>query len=191
MATTREAIRAAAATLFAERGYAGVSVREIAKAAGVDASLVIRHFRTKEALFLETMQLELDQQPLGHWPLDTIGESYVSFLLTSDESTRGIFLALLRASDDGRIGTQLREVHDEAFVAPLRARLEGDDAELRARLAAALVGGLLYSLWVVGDEQLLATDRPELVRRYGALLQSLITPEPSAPTAPTSRRRSA
>jgi hypothetical protein len=58
----------------------------------------------------------------------------------------------------------------------LRARLHGDDAELRARLAAALVGGLLYSLWVVGDEQLLATDRRELVSRYGGLLQTLITP---------------
>jgi hypothetical protein len=28
----------------------------------------------------------------------------------------------------------------------------------------------------VGDEELLAAERPELVRRYGALLQTLITP---------------
>jgi AcrR family transcriptional regulator len=174
--TTPEAIRAAAATLFAERGYATVSVREIAKAAGVDPSLVIRHFRSKEQLFLETMQLDLDHQPLADWPVESMGERYIAFLLDSDESTRGIFLALLRASDAGRIGTQLREVHDDLFVAPLRSRLEGDDAELRARLAAALVGGLLYSLWVVGDALLLATDHRELVRRYGALLQSLITP---------------
>jgi len=58
----------------------------------------------------------------------------------------------------------------------LRDRLSGPDAELRARLAAALVGGLLYSLWVVGDEELLATDHHELVTRYGGLLQTLITP---------------
>ena len=176
MTTTPDAIRTAAATLFAERGYASVSVREIAKAAGIDPSLVIRHFGSKEQLFLETMQLELDHQPLADWPLESLGESYIAFLLDSDESTRGIFLALLRASDDGRIGTQLREAHDAGFVAPLRSRLDGDDADLRARLAAALVGGLLYSLWVVGDEQLLATDHRELVRRYGALLQSLVTP---------------
>ena len=59
---------------------------------------------------------------------------------------------------------------------PLLERLTGPDAELRARLGAALIGGLLYSLWVVGDEQLAATDHRELVVRYGALLQSLITP---------------
>lgn len=176
MSTTPDAIRTAAATLFAERGYAAVSVREIAKAAGIDPSLVIRHFGSKEQLFLETMQLDLDHQPLASWPLESIGERYIEFLLDSDESTRGVFLALLRASDGGRIGTQLREAHDSGFVAPLRSRLQGDDAELRARLAAALVGGLLYSLWVVGDEVLLATDHRELVRRYGALLQSLVTP---------------
>jgi AcrR family transcriptional regulator len=176
MTTTPDAIRTAAASLFAERGYASVSVREIAKSAGVDPSLVIRHFRSKEQLFLETMQLDLDHQPLADWPLESIGERYVAFLLDSDENTRGVFLALLRASDGGRIGTQLREAHDSGFVAGLRSRLVGDDADLRARLAAALVGGLLYSLWVVGDETLLATDHPELVRRYGALLQSLITP---------------
>lgn len=175
--STPAAIHAAAGRLFAERGYAGVSVREIAKVAGVDPSLVIRHFESKEKLFLATMQLDLDHQPLAEWPVESLGERYIAFLLDSDENTRGIFLALLRASDGGRLGTQLREAHNDAFVEPLRSRLQGEDAELRARLAAALVGGLLYSLWVVGDEQLLTTDHHELVRRYGALLQSLVTPD--------------
>ena len=49
-------------------------------------------------------------------------------------------------------------------------------AGLRARLAAALVGGLQYALWVVEDETLLATDRTEIVHRYGDLLQQLVTP---------------
>ena len=70
----------------------------------------------------------------------------------------------------------LREAHESSFVAPLLARLDGPDAELRARLAAALVGGLLYSLWVVGDDTLAAADRTDLVATYGALLQRLITP---------------
>ena len=176
MSDTPDAIRSAAATLFAARGYAGVSVREIAKTAGVDPALVIRHFQSKEKLFLETMQLDLGPHPLRDAPLDDLGERFIEFLLNADENVRGIFLALLRASDGDEIGSHLREAHNAAFVAPLRARLLGDDAELRARLAAALVGGLLYSLWVVGDEQLLATDRTELVRRYGGLLQTLITP---------------
>ncbi len=174
--SSKEAIRAAAERLFPAGGYAGTSVRDIAAAAGVDAALVIRHFGSKERLFLESMQVELDAQPLLEGPLETLGERFIEFVLAPDDQVRGVFLALLRASDSDGVAPRLREVHDTAFVAPLRSRLEGPDAELRARLAAALVGGLLYSLWVVGDEELLAADHRELVHRYGALLQALISP---------------
>jgi len=173
---TKEAIRAAAARLFPVDGYAGTSVRDIAAEAGVDPALVIRHFGSKEKLFVETMQLDLDAQVLLTAPIETLGERFIEFVLEPDDQVRGVFLALLRASDSDGVGPHLREAHDAAFVAPLRSRLEGPDAELRARLAAALVGGLLYSLWVVGDEGLLAADHTELVRRYGALLQALLTP---------------
>ncbi len=70
-------------------------------------------------------------------------------------------------------------MHDADFDAPLRARLDGPDADLRARLAAALAGGLLYALWIVEDEALRATDDEEIVARYGALLQGLVTPATS------------
>ncbi|QEO08862.1 TetR family transcriptional regulator [Protaetiibacter larvae] len=174
----REAIREAAARLFPVNGYAGTSVRDIAGEAGVDAALVIRHFGSKEQLFVTIMQLDLDHQPLIDEPIETLGERFIQFILDGADQVRGTFLALLRASDSDGVAPRLREMHDAAFVAPLRARLSGADAELRARLAAALVGGLLYSLWVVGDEELLATDHRDIVRHYGALLQSLITPAP-------------
>lgn len=174
--TTKESIRSAAATLFPVHGYTGTSVRDIAGLAGVDPALVIRHFGSKEHLFLEIMQLDDDAQPLLDGPLEQLGVHFIQHLLDSEEQVRNVFLALLRASDSDGVAPRLRAVHESAFVGPLRSRLEGPDAELRSRLAAALVGGLLYSLWVVGDEELIAAGRAELVRRYGALLQELITP---------------
>lgn len=48
--TAAAAIRIAAMKLFAERGYAGVTVRQIASAAGVSAALVIHHYGSKENL---------------------------------------------------------------------------------------------------------------------------------------------
>jgi AcrR family transcriptional regulator len=178
--STRASIGEAATRLFAERGYAGTSVRDIASAAGVDPALVIRYFGSKESLFVEVMRLEtmhLDlHNPLEDGPIETLGVRFLESLLAADDGNRGAFLALLRASDDGQRGSALREAHEASFVAPLLARLEGPDAELRARLAASLVGGLLYSLWVVGDDALATADRTELVATYGALLQRLITP---------------
>lgn len=43
-------IREAALTLFAERGVAGVSIRDVAAAAGVSSSLVMHHFKSKDGL---------------------------------------------------------------------------------------------------------------------------------------------
>jgi AcrR family transcriptional regulator len=175
-ADTRERIRTAAAGLFRERGLNGASVREIAAAAEADPALVIRHFGSKEQLFLETMQVVAEPHPLFAGPVDDLGRQCVRFLLEFSDESRATFLALLRGSQEPAISTQLVEAHTDLFVAPLRTQLAGPDADLRAGLAASLVGGLLYSLWVVGDEVLLTTDHAVLVERYGALLQQLITP---------------
>ena len=56
--TTREAIARAAGQLFERHGYTGTSVRAVAAEAGVDPALVIRHFGSKEKLFLDTMDLQ-------------------------------------------------------------------------------------------------------------------------------------
>ena len=67
--TSAAAIRIAAMKLFAERGYDGVTVRQIASAAGVSPALVIHHYGSKERLravleervaaFVESMLAEL------------------------------------------------------------------------------------------------------------------------------------
>lgn len=177
--SSRDAIWEAATELFPRTGFAGTSVRDIAGAAQVDPALVIRHFGSKENLFLETMTMQIDNQPLLEWPIETLGEQFIRLILATEDQVRGTYLALLRASDTGDINSRLREVHELSFVAPLRERLAGPDAELRARLAAALVGGLLYALWVVGDDHLAAADPESIARHYGALLQDLLTPPSS------------
>ncbi|MBJ6641647.1 TetR/AcrR family transcriptional regulator [Streptomyces sp. DHE7-1] len=174
--STRDAIHEAAARLFRDRGFARTTVRRIAAAAGTDPALVIRHFKSKELLFLETMHLAIDSEPLFDVPLDHLGERLAELLLDLDGTARGIFLALVHGSGEPQILDRLRETHEKVLIAPLRDRLRGPDADLRARLAASMSGGLLYGLWVARDEGLLRTDRKELITRYGALLQEVLTP---------------
>jgi len=175
-AETRAAILAAASERFHERGYAATSVREIAGAAGVDPAIVIRYFGSKERLFLDSIESESLVQPLSELPIGSLGREFVRFLLTPEDRVRGVFLALVRASDGPELGSRLRELHEADFVRPLRERLSGGDADLRARLAAALAGGLLYSLWLVGDEGLANADPDVIVERYGDALQQILTP---------------
>lgn len=172
----KDAIWAAATDLFPRTGFAGTSVRDIATAAGVDPALVIRYFGSKESLFLDTMTLLDNEQPVLDGPIESLGVRFIRYVIETDEQVRGTFLALLRASDVGAVGSRLHEVHEAYFVTPLVEKIAGENAELRARLAGALVGGLLYALWVVGDGELAATDPELIITRYGALLQELITP---------------
>jgi AcrR family transcriptional regulator len=175
-AETRERIGTAAASLFAAHGYARTSVRDIATSAGADPALVIRHFGSKELLFLEVMHPSLEDDPLIVVPLEQLGRRFIELMIEDSHGSRKVYLALVRGSSEPSISKRLRTVHERAFVEPLLSRLSGEDAELRARLAASLVGGLLYSMWVVGDERLLAADHDQIVERYGALLQAILTP---------------
>jgi AcrR family transcriptional regulator len=182
MATTKgerskEAIHAAASELFASRGYSNTTVRDIASLAEVDPALVIRHFGSKEKLFLETMQTDADSALDLDGPIESLGERLVHSILKSEPQVRSTFLALVRASDTGNVGTAMRVSHEQGFVAPLLARLSGPNRETRARLAAAMIGGLMYSLWIAQDEHLLRRSTDELVATYAPALQVLIDGE--------------
>ena len=54
-ARTREQLLDAAARIFAQKGYAGASVEEIAKSAGYSIGALYSNFASKEQLFLELM----------------------------------------------------------------------------------------------------------------------------------------
>ena len=55
--STRDALLAAAVELFAERGPASVSIRDIARHAGVNHGLVHRHFGSKDDLLAEAIEV--------------------------------------------------------------------------------------------------------------------------------------
>ncbi|KDQ01146.1 TetR family transcriptional regulator [Rhodococcus sp. GOMB7] len=170
--STSEAIRAAAFQLFGEHGFGGTSVRAIAKVAGIDPALVIRHFGSKEALFLETTPVADYFEGQFDGPLDTLGERIAAFVLgKADARMLSVYTALMRASDSPRIRERLRDMTG-VFATNLAARLDGEDAYTRALLVSAQVSGLLS---VLSDESIpQSADRDELAKLYGRAMQTLI-----------------
>lgn len=110
---TREQLVSAAERLFAERGFAGVSVRTIAAEAGVNWSLVGYYFRGKDGLLAEVYRRHCT----------TLNRERLRLL-----------------NEARRAGLQLESVI-EAFVRPALAEIQGRDGQnqysrLRAMLAA-------------------------------------------------------
>ncbi|MER5418763.1 TetR/AcrR family transcriptional regulator [Streptosporangium roseum] len=178
-AVTRKAIHDAAHELFRNAGFDAVGIRAVAARAGVDAALVIRHFGSKERLFLEAMTVDLPAIKVMEGPLEGMGRAIVEHVVCLPSSRPGALAvtalaALFRASDREEVQRTLRETIENVFAEPLVRRLEGGDAELRAHLIAAQLGGLLTSMHVVQDPVLLAADRSAIVVRYGDSIQQLI-----------------
>jgi TetR/AcrR family transcriptional regulator, transcriptional repressor of aconitase len=59
----RRAIVDAAVPLFARKGFAGTTTRELAAAAGVSEALLFRHFPSKQTLYREILRLGCEGDP--------------------------------------------------------------------------------------------------------------------------------
>jgi AcrR family transcriptional regulator len=174
---TRAAIEAAARTLFAERGFEAASVRAIAAEAGVDPALVIRHFGSKEALFLRTVDTSLGLGPVVEGPLESVGRRLVAFFV--DPARTGVrrrYVALAQAAHLPQVRDEMVRHTAETYIAPLAPRLEGEDRELRVALVVAQISGLMTLLFQQEEPTVSAASADDLVRIYGDAIQQLLTP---------------
>lgn len=182
----KDAIRAAATKLFAEHGFTATSVREIAKDAGSDPALVIRHFGSKEGLFLETMALPSFWTDVLDGPVEAVGERLARALIEARGSKLGVYTALIRASDRSEVRERLAQSMTTTLIEPISRLLDPQTADLRARLFAAQMDGLLTALAIREDPVLLTAPVDELVAWFGPLFQAALTGAAPALAADTS-----
>lgn len=179
---SKQAILDAARAAFAERGYDGATVRDIARRAGVDPALVHHFHGTKEQLFAAAMQLPADPTvaiPALLAPgVAGLGERLVRFFLSVCEAggERSPFLALLRgAASHQRSAAMLREFITRAVLGRIAASLDAPDAKLRATLAGSQLVGLAMVRYVVRVEPLASADHDTIVAAIAPTIQRYLT----------------
>lgn len=67
--TTKDTILEAALTVFIEKGFAGASISQIAKAASVNQSLIYHHFKSKKDLWCCVKKYCVDEATKGFQPI--------------------------------------------------------------------------------------------------------------------------
>jgi AcrR family transcriptional regulator len=185
---TRAAILAAARSAFAERGYDGVSLRSVARAAGVDPALVHRFHASKEALFIAAMELPVAPSTLVAALLaegvDDVGERLVrAFVdLLDRPAAFAPFVALLRgAVANERAAAMLREFVAREVLGRLAAAASPDRPELRASLAGSQIVGLAMARYVVRVPPLASADPATVAACVGPTVQRYLTGALPAP----------
>jgi AcrR family transcriptional regulator len=200
--TTRQAILTAARARFAADGFTGTTIRRIAADAGVDASLVMQFFRSKDELFAAVMSVPAGA--LTHFSEafkgtdDGLGERVVRAFLDvweGDVSTSEPLMAMLRgAIVNEQANEQLRQfIQERFFVAAVTSRDAGadaavdadadadtdtDDAMLRAGIVSSMLVGLVVGRGVVGVPTLAEAEREKLIMLVGPAVQSVLVPTP-------------
>jgi len=154
----RRLLLEAARALFAARGYAGASTRDIALKAGVSEALLFRHFGTKAKLFERAILDPINEfthdfveewkarSGADHTP-EEISYAYVDGFYRLLSENRDLVLALVTAQayesiDDLNAASPLSRLMEELEVVTRReAELRGFrfDVQISVRLVAGMV----------------------------------------------------
>jgi AcrR family transcriptional regulator len=179
---TRERILEVARQHLAARGFAGSSLRAIAREAGVDPSLISHYFGDKAGLLVATMELPVNPlerlMPVLAGGIDGMGRQLITAFLSAWDPHRDVFSALIRTtlgSGDPSAAPVLQVVRN-IVVTSLRDRMDGDDAELRATLVASQLVGMATLRYVARLEPVASAPGEQVARWYGAAIQELLTP---------------
>ncbi|HEY4096906.1 MAG TPA: TetR family transcriptional regulator [Baekduia sp.] len=184
---SKDAITAAARRRFGAQGYDATTIRAVAEEAGVDPSLVLYFFGSKEKLFAACVQWPFD--PALELPAVVAagaagaGPRLVAlFLATWDaEDGRNPIVALLRAAMSQETAErQLRTFLETQILGPLVAGLDTDQPDLRASLVASQLIGLGIARHVLKFEPLASLAAEQVVALVGPQVERTLTePLPS------------
>jgi AcrR family transcriptional regulator len=156
---TREAIFAAAARLFTERGFEHVTVAEIADAANVSVKTLFSYVGAKEELLLSGQPTVLDDvvqavrnRKLGQTPLVAAAQALLA-AVDDPDATRSLegFKHLISSGPAARSRVRARWEETESLLADaLAARGDGPVEHASRRLTAAQIMVLVRT--VTSDE---------------------------------------
>ena len=179
---TRGAVLAAARARFAEHGYAGTKLRDVAADADVDVALVSYFFGNKDGLFAAAMALTVNPaelvEELVREGTDRLGERLLrTFLRLLDDPAAGSpMVALVRsAATHEQAAALLRGFIERELLGRIATALDAPQPALRAALAGSQIVGLVMARYIVRVEPIASADPETLVAAIGPTLERYLT----------------
>ncbi|MCU4185246.1 TetR family transcriptional regulator [Acidiferrimicrobium sp. IK] len=159
---------------FGDRGFAATTVRDIARRAGVDPSLVLQHYGSKAALFTAAIQL-----PAGE-PSEA-AEHLAEVLKVRAGPLPPEMRALVRSMLTAPEASDALRGHLDERIANLAAAIGGPDAELRAAVAVSSILGLTVARHFLRLRCVSSVSDDDLVRVASRALSAGLAALPSQP----------
>jgi AcrR family transcriptional regulator len=175
---TRAEILRAARSRFAADGYQRATIRAIAADAGIDPSMVMRYYGSKDQLFAAAVDVDLRLPDLSGIPRRRLGATLVAHFLRrwEDPADDALLMLLRSAVADESASARLRAIFRDQLT-PVLVGLVGDKAEAaqRAALVATQMLGLALCRNIIRLPPVLAMDTDTVVSRIGPTIQRYLT----------------
>lgn len=178
---TRRRLITVARTQFAAAGYAGASLRSIAREAAVDPSLIRHYFTDKAGLLVATMELPVNPAVViaaaVEQGVDGLGERLVRAFLTSWDPHRDVFSTIIRTAvgDSDPLQTPAIQMAQHVLIGSLLTVLDGPDRDVRAELVAAQIIGMATLRYVVSLAPLASAPIDHVVDIYGPAIDRVVS----------------
>lgn len=177
-------ILAAAREAFAETGWAGTTIRAVARAADVDPALVYHYFGSKDGL------LDAATNPPQRWlehvektwttPVPDLGCALLRLMLgawADDEIGPVLRSVLQTAAHEASTREKLRRVVESSLMGVSQLGVDERDRMVRSGLIASQIMGLAMMRYIWKIEPLASMSDDELVAAIAPNLQHYIEGE--------------
>jgi AcrR family transcriptional regulator len=177
---TKAAILAAARERFGTAGFQAATIRAIAADAGIDPSMVMRYFGSKDQLFAAVAEFDLRFPDFTAIDRAQVGRSLVSHFLDRWEGSEDgdALVILLRSSATNDDAAQRMQQIFSAQLQPLveslvpaTDALEGAESGRRAGLIATQILGVAWCRFVLQLPPVVTMTRAEIVDSVGPTIQ--------------------
>jgi AcrR family transcriptional regulator len=181
---TRAALLGEATTLFAERGYAGTSLEDVASASQVTRGAVYHHFASKQALFEAVLYAQEERATAEVLAAATAEDPWNAAMLALDaflvQCCDPTYGRLVWLEGPAALGWHRWRECEEKYAYGLVERFIRDLIEagyLEDRATDSLVR---FSFWMLGGAGLTlaeapASDKPRLRAEWGYLIRRTIS----------------
>ena len=177
-------ILAAAREAFADTGWAGTTIRAVARAADVDPALVYHYFGSKDGL------LDAATNPPVRWlesvaktwttPVPELGSALLRLMLGAwaDDEIGPVLRAVLQtAAHEASTREKLRRVVESSLMGVAQLGVDDQDRMARSGLISSQIMGLAMMRYVWRIEPLASMSDDELVAAIAPNLQHYIEGE--------------
>jgi AcrR family transcriptional regulator len=168
---TKAAILAAARERFGAAGFQAATIRGIAADAGIDPSMVMRYFGSKDKLFAAAAEFDLQFPDFTASDRTEVGRSLVGHFLDRWEGDEALVILLRSSATNAEAAQRMQQIFSTQLEPVVAGLVPAAEARRRSGLIATQILGVAWCRYVLRLPPVVKMTRAEIIDWVGPTIQ--------------------